>query len=160
MPDERKSLGSRLKHAFAVDPAGPAEPSEEQRRLVDRLCGQITRRRLTTPALLFLEMSRPLNYVGAQVMHFLQPFFGAIFSTVEYRRLAAFLEARGSIEYICRRLQELEEEDRKRRSPPTTAGEEVDARRDSLSDASGRMEDGPAGGAAEGVNGNAETKQP
>src|SRR5262249_30866587 len=45
----RDGLVSWLRHAFAVDPPGPAEPNELQRRLVDKVCGEVVRRRLTTP---------------------------------------------------------------------------------------------------------------
>ena len=62
-----------LKHAFATDPPGPAKPDERQRALLEKLCREVVRRRLTTPVLLMLEMNRPLNYVSAQFLHYLQP---------------------------------------------------------------------------------------
>ena len=61
------------KRAFAVDSDKPLEPTDPQRAIVDRVAKEIARRRLTTPALVFLEMSRPLNFVAAHAMHFLQP---------------------------------------------------------------------------------------
>ena len=56
------------KHAFAVEPPGVAEPNDVQRGVVEKLCLEVTRRGMTTPALLMLEMSRPLNYVSAQFL--------------------------------------------------------------------------------------------
>jgi hypothetical protein len=97
-----------LKHAFAVDPPGPAEPTPEQRAAVQRICEEIVRRRMTTPALVFLEMSRPLNYLGAQTLHFFRPFVSAFTTTEQYAQFAAFLEHRGSIDYLCRELERLE----------------------------------------------------
>ena len=97
-----------LKHAFAVDPPGPAEPTPEQKEVVEKVCREIVRRHLTTPALLFLEMSRPLNYLGSQTLHFFQPFFSAFSDSQSPQRFAEFLEHRGSIEYICQRLDDLE----------------------------------------------------
>jgi hypothetical protein len=97
-----------LKHAFAVEKPGPAEPTDEQRETVDRLCTEIVRRQMTTPALMFLEMSRPLNFVGSQALHFFAPFISAVSDAPGHRHLAAFLEKRGSIDYICRRIEELE----------------------------------------------------
>ena len=41
-----------LKHAFAVDPPGPAEPTDAQRVPVDKICREIVPRHMTTPALL------------------------------------------------------------------------------------------------------------
>ena len=97
-----------LKHAFAVEPAGAAEPTEPERAVVERLCAAIVRRRLTPAALVFLEMARPLNFLGAQVLHFFMPFLSAVTDTDGAKQFAAFLEKRGSIEYLTRRLEELE----------------------------------------------------
>lgn len=99
-----------LKHAFAVDPPGPAEPIGEQRAVVEKVCREVVRRRLTTPALAFIEMSRPMNYLGAQALHFFAPFVAAVTDSQGHRHFAAFLENRGSIDYICRRIEEIEDE--------------------------------------------------
>lgn len=101
-----------LKHAFAVDPPGPAEPSEEQRAAVETVCREIIRRRLVTPALAFLEMARPLNFLGSQALHFLGPFLSVLgeqqAAPEAHKHLAQFLERRGSIDYICARIEDLE----------------------------------------------------
>ena len=97
-----------LKHAFATDAPGPAEPNDTQRVLVEKLCAEVVRRHLTTPALLMLEMSRPLNYVSAQLLHFFQPIATMVADAEGYRQLTLFLEQRGSIDYMCQRLEALE----------------------------------------------------
>ena len=99
-----------LRHAFAVDKPGPAEPTPPQKEVVDKICRQIVKRHLSTPSLVFLEMSRPLNFIGSQVMHFFAPFVSAMTDSQGHRHFALFLEQRGSIDYICRRIEELEEE--------------------------------------------------
>jgi hypothetical protein len=107
-----------LRHAFAVDAPGPAEPSEAQRAVVEGVCVQIVKRHLSTPAIAFLEMSRPMNFVGAQTMHFFQPFVAALANVEEYRHFAEFLEQRGSIGYICRRIEALEVAAERREAGP------------------------------------------
>jgi hypothetical protein len=99
-----------LQHAFAVDPPGPAEPTEPQREVTERLCREVVRRRMTTPALMALEMSRPLNYLGSQALVFFRPFLQAITDADGHRHLAEFLEHRGSVEYLCRHIEALEAE--------------------------------------------------
>jgi hypothetical protein len=99
-----------LKHAFAVDPPGPAEPTERQREVVETLCREVVRRRMTTPALLTLEMTRPLNHLGSQALVFFRPFIQALTDADGHRHLAEFLEHRGSVEYLCRRIEALEAE--------------------------------------------------
>ena len=97
-----------LKHAFAIDSPGPMIPNEMQRALAEKICRAIVRRRLTAPALFTLEMSRPLNYVSAQFLHFLQPFVTVLANKEEYQNLTLFLEQRGSIDYLCGRIEALE----------------------------------------------------
>lgn len=97
-----------LKHAFAIESAGAFEPTEMQRDLVDRLCRQIVARELTTPALLFLETVRPLNGVTAQTLQFFAPLLSAAGAGKTTDELAAFLEHRGSIDFLCRRIEELD----------------------------------------------------
>ena len=107
------SLKSKLKHAFAVDEPGAVEPSDAQRPAVEWICTQIAKRHLSTPGLIFFEMTRPLNYLGAQVMHLTSPGVWAIAPKHiygGYKNFAEFLENRGSIEYMCRRIEELEAE--------------------------------------------------
>jgi len=133
-------MKERWKHAFAVDPPGPAEPNEDQRRAVDSLCEKVVRRGLTTPAITLLEMSRPLNFVVAQSMHVSQPTVTIVsrmvrllaskpevddlgepvhspsrISAADWTPLAEFLEKRGSIEYMLQRLESFEEEYARRR---------------------------------------------
>jgi hypothetical protein len=97
-----------FKHAFAIDPPGAAEPTEAQRVILERLCGEVVRRRMTTPAVLMLEMNRPINYVTAQLLHFFQPIAAALTDTAGYEQFSAFLEQRGSIDYLIQRIEALE----------------------------------------------------
>ncbi len=97
-----------FRHAFALDPPGPAEPTEAERPVVDRVCAAIVRRRLAAAALVFLEMSRPLNSLAAQAIHFFSPVLSVLLTADQHKRFAEFLDRRGSIDYLCRRIGELE----------------------------------------------------
>ena len=110
-----------LKHAFAIDPPGPAQPDDAERIVVEQICGEVVRRRLTIPVLLALEMSRPLNYVTAQFLHVVQPFLTVLTDGAAYDRLTAFLEKRGSIDYIAQRLEAIEASHTTRNTPPPAA---------------------------------------
>ncbi|QDT54125.1 hypothetical protein Pan44_21520 [Caulifigura coniformis] len=96
-----------LKHAFAADD-GPLTPTPEQAALVDRLAHEVVRRGMTVPALAFLEMSHPLNYVTSQAIHFFTPMIGAVSNTNAHRLLADLLEHRGAIEYICQAIERVQ----------------------------------------------------
>ena len=97
-----------LRHAFAIEPPGPAEPTTAQQAAVDKICLEINRRGMSTPALAFLETFRPLNLIAAQSMQFFSPLLSTITDSRVHTEFAAFLERRGSIEHICRRIEELE----------------------------------------------------
>lgn len=99
-----------LQHAFSVEAAGPAEPTEAQRLLLDRLCRQIVARDLTTPSLIFLETVRPLNFVTGQCLRFFAPILESLGDSRACEVLAGFLEQRGSIDWLCRRIEELDRE--------------------------------------------------
>ncbi|MEX0702638.1 MAG: hypothetical protein WD069_11130 [Planctomycetales bacterium] len=103
----RSVLPPRLKHAFAVDPPGPAEPTPEERPIVEALCREIVRRRLATPAIAFLEMSRPLNYVASQALAFFGPVLSAITDSRGHAHVSAFLERRGSIDWLLERIEQM-----------------------------------------------------
>ena len=122
-----------LKHAFAVDPPGPAEPTEAQRIAIDRVADEVVRRGLATPTLMALEMSRPLNFIGSQAMHFFTPFVSVFANTRGYRHFAEFLELRGAIPYICDAIEariEMEIDSQDETPATNTTGNEVGSETD------------------------------
>lgn len=98
---------SWIRHAFAIN-ASSGDPTREQLDVVERLCQEVVRRRLTSAAIAFLEMTRPLNYLGAQALHYFAPMISAIASGRDHEHLASFLERRDAIDRICSRLEAME----------------------------------------------------
>jgi len=96
-----------IKHAFAVEPAGPVEPSPIQAAAIDAVCREIARRGMTLPAQMVLDSSAPLSYLAGQSLRFFEPFLGAVLNPAGVREFAGFLEKRGAVEYISRRLEEM-----------------------------------------------------
>lgn len=82
------------------------EISEDDRALLAKLSDWLVERRLETPAVLFLESVRPLSFVGAQGMYFLEPFARAIFNVKDYERLARMLERRENLELLVRAIED------------------------------------------------------
>ncbi len=107
-PNDDGKSAKGWRHAFAVETPADFQPSDEQRQVADRICRELVRRRLATPTLMFLEMSRPLNFLGSQLLHFLSPMLSGLTQSHGHRHLAAFLEHRGSVDYLCRRIEELD----------------------------------------------------
>ncbi|TWT58526.1 hypothetical protein KOR42_19060 [Thalassoglobus neptunius] len=100
---------SWLRHAFAM-PSESAKPTERQLEIVERLAREVARRELTTPAIAFLEMSRPLNYLGSQALHFFQPIATAVLNPHDYSEFAEFLGRRDSIDWMIEKVNESEAE--------------------------------------------------
>lgn len=98
-----------FKHAFALDEPN-VEPTNAQKEVVDKVCREIVRRGMATPALVFLEIFRPLNYLGSQVMHFFQPIMTVILDGEGYRHMSEFLENRQSVDYLRRQIEEIEDQ--------------------------------------------------
>ena len=89
-------LGDGLRNAFAL--AGPHGPlTEDDRKLLDKLAAGIVRRKMATPALLFLHSFGPLSGIGSQAMVFLRPFLTSLFRPSDYDHVAAILERRGGV---------------------------------------------------------------
>ena len=53
----------------------------EDKDFLTKLAEEVKSRRLTTPAIFFLEMTRPLNFVGSQAMVFFGPIISAFVKT-------------------------------------------------------------------------------
>jgi hypothetical protein len=99
-----------LRNAFALDDGKPCEPSPEERVLLEKLSREVARRRLTGPAVTFLEMSRPMNALGAAAIHFFTPLASTLADPVALKRFAEFLDRRGSVDVLCGMLEAAERE--------------------------------------------------
>ncbi len=84
------------------------EARAEKRETLDRLAEKIIERRLAAPAILFLESSKPLSFLGNQTMVFFQPIVQTIFNFKTYDDIMDLLEDRDNIEYLLKKIEELE----------------------------------------------------
>lgn len=119
-----------MRHAFAIDASGPAEPTPEQADTLDRLGRLLERRGLTTPGLIALEMARPLNGVASAAMQVLQPTLDAALPkhlSDRARGMSEFLEHRGSIDTMVDVLANAEA---RRTAEAASSSDDIDADRD------------------------------
>jgi hypothetical protein len=80
--------------------------SAEDRAMLDDLADAITRRRLTSAAIFFLESMKPLGFLGSQAMVLLRPLVSVVWpSPARWDQVQRVLEQRGSIELLLRRLE-------------------------------------------------------
>jgi hypothetical protein len=95
-------------------PPGPTPEEEADRKLIDAVAGRVVRMGLAVPAIFLLESTKPLSYVGSQVLVFLEPFVKSILTVASYDRFVTLLEDRRNVEKLLRRIEDLDEEARER----------------------------------------------
>ncbi|HEC78343.1 MAG TPA: hypothetical protein ENI34_04270 [candidate division WOR-3 bacterium] len=82
---------------------------ERKTFLINKIAQKIVDYRLAPVAIVFLESSKPLTFLGNQLMIFMQPFYRALFSYREYEEITAMLEDRENIEALICEIERLEE---------------------------------------------------
>ncbi|MEO0093421.1 MAG: hypothetical protein ABIK67_04120 [candidate division WOR-3 bacterium] len=93
-----------------------ASDISETRKLeiIHKVAQKVVDLRLTTIAIVFLESSKPLSFIGSQLMVFFQPIFTAVFPFTQYDEFAALLEDRKNIELLIQEIEQLDEEKREK----------------------------------------------
>ena len=93
-----------------VDQLGEPLSEEETEKFVNDVATAIIKRRLETPAVLFLEMNKPLSYIIGQGLIVTMPFLGPIIGQDRIARFSRFLQARDNVERLIQRIEDMSEE--------------------------------------------------
>ena len=96
------------RHAFTIP--RPVEWNDDDQALIEKLAAFVVRRGLSAPAMMILESSRPINFLGSQVLAFIGPFATLVFSRDEYDRFVRLLERRECVDLIMDAIAKLESE--------------------------------------------------
>ena len=83
--------------------------SAKDEELVAKVANMIAKRRLTSPAIMALEVGRPLNFVASQFLAFIAPFATMLLNEQEYRRFTEILEHRESVDVLVRAIVRADE---------------------------------------------------
>jgi hypothetical protein len=81
-------------------------PTADQADAVDRVVGFIDRYGMHTPAILALEMSKPINRVASTLLLLGAPTARLLFDTDALQQLGLLLDDRRAVEYVLRRVEE------------------------------------------------------
>lgn len=84
-------------------------PPERREELMGKIAERIVRMRLTPVAIVMLESSKPVSFIGSQLMVFLQPIITSVFPFRQYDEIAALMEERSNIELLIRKIEQLED---------------------------------------------------
>lgn len=88
------------------------EPVSNERRdvIFKKIAEKVVDMRLTPVAIVMLESSKPISFVGSQLMVFFQPIYSAVFPAQPYNEIATLLEDRTNIEILIKEIETVEEE--------------------------------------------------
>lgn len=78
---------------------------EQSEQLLDHLTQHIERWRLTLPALLFLQATRPLSFIASQGLLLCQPVLSFFYGTPRIGEYADLLADRANIDRLVARLE-------------------------------------------------------
>ena len=96
----------KWQHAFALAPEVAPEAGQLP-DILERFASTVVKRRMETPTILFLEMVKPLNFLGSQLVCAAVPIAGVFTSADELNQVAKALEHRGAISALVTRIEEL-----------------------------------------------------
>ena len=111
MSEDKGKKKGWLTHAFAVPKAADFAASDREIEVLDTVAARVVKHGLATPAILFLESVRPLNFIGSQAMAFFEPLIRGVFSGWDgYTDFYKIMERRGSVECLMDRIEKAEED--------------------------------------------------
>ena len=85
--------------------------SELDKQFVTRLAKRIQKSGFVTPAILFLEMTKPLALLGSHAMVFFGPIVNSFIKADGYYRSAELFEEPDTVEFLLNEIERLDKED-------------------------------------------------
>lgn len=101
-----------MRNPFATltPPHPPESYSTKDKEMIDAIANRVVQLGMAVPAILFIEMGKPLSYIGSQTMVFFAPIATSLFPGEGYDRMSRLMEDRDNVERLMSRIEELEDE--------------------------------------------------
>lgn len=90
-----------------ADIKSPKELTVPEKKVLRTIADKITKRKLETPAILFLESIKPLNFIGSQVLLFLEPYLTLFSNKREISDFRRAMGKRQGIEVLITYIEKL-----------------------------------------------------
>ncbi|RKZ00671.1 MAG: hypothetical protein DRQ10_03735 [Candidatus Hydrothermota bacterium] len=78
--------------------------------LIEKIARRVVEWRLSVPAIVMLESSKPLSFLASQLLVFFDPIVKSFLTVRDYDRFVEMLEDRSNIERLIQRIEELEDQ--------------------------------------------------
>jgi hypothetical protein len=101
---------------FIKETLEASDKDKDDEALIDAVATRVIRMGLGVPAIFFLESSKPLSFLGSQLLVFLEPFVKTFFDIKSYDRFYTLMEDRENVEKLILRVEELEEKQKEERA--------------------------------------------
>lgn len=88
---------------------------EAAAELFEKIAKKIVEREMTVPAIMLLEMVKPLSFLGSQALVFINPIVSLVVSSGDYYRFVRLMEERENIEKLAVAIEEENARDAARR---------------------------------------------
>jgi hypothetical protein len=85
----------------------PELGEEERDRIIEKIAAGIIQRRMETPAILFLEIHKPLTFFTSQSLIITSPLIAPLVGLERVHVAARLLESRDNVERLIRRIEEM-----------------------------------------------------
>lgn len=82
--------------------------TNDDKAFLSKLANKIVELKLITPSIFFLEMVKPLNFIGSQTMVFFGPIISAFVKTDGYYKAAEIFENHHSVEFLIQEIERLD----------------------------------------------------
>ena len=82
--------------------------TNDDKAFLSKLANKIVELKLITPSIFFLEMVKPLNFIGSQSMVFFGPIISAFVKTDGYYKAAEIFENHNSVEFLIQEIERLD----------------------------------------------------
>lgn len=98
------------KHALSYSGSKDKPLTPEEEAILDKIARKVVAWRMTAPAIMFLETSKPLSFLGSQAMVFLEPIIQSLFSFKDYDTVRKMMEERQNVERLLLKIEQFDAE--------------------------------------------------
>ncbi len=81
-----------------------------EEKMIKLFAKKIVDKHMSVPSILFLDIAKPLSFIGSQFLNFYGPFIEPFFSKGNFYQFTTMLEKRENIEKILLEIEKLEDE--------------------------------------------------
>ena len=118
-----KGFMAWLRYAFAIEEFSENSLTEDEKSVLREIAAIIQRRGMSTPAILWIESHRHLNFTGSQLVKIVEPLHDISYEFIRWlmmklglgyitpeqlSKLQSALEKRYSIEYLLQQIEQAE----------------------------------------------------